>query len=307
MSWIPFALITPICLAAVNHIDKHLVNTFFKGRSIATLAIISALAGLPTCFLIWLLSPTNVLKINPFHAYLLILNGCLLIASLIPYFKALELEEASVVSPLSQMIPIISLLLGHIFLNEQVSTLQLFSAGIILAGVLLLSLEINLKKTFHVKKRAFLLMLLFSLALSINGIVFKIVAIQADFWTTLFWEYVGFLAIALGMLLLIKKFRQQFLYSLKANRFSIIGINLLNEAFAVIAQTSFHFATLFVPVGIVFSLTEGTQPFFVLFFGILITKFWPHLGEENINKRYLLQKLIALTLMAIGIHFLSFN
>ena len=69
-----------------------------------------------------------------------------------------------------------------------------------------------------------------------------------------------------------------------------------------------NFALLLAPVTMVY-LIGSLQPAIVLFLTILSTKFFPHIIKENLSKRVLIPKILAILLMIIGsaVLFLWYN
>lgn len=304
MNWIPIALISPIALALVNLIDKTLIEKYFKGGEVGALLIFSGIVGLPVTVLIWILNPTAI-SIPILAAVTLTVNGILYLFSLFPYFKALELEDASTVSPLFLTTPVIGLLLGFLFLNEVPQTISLIASAIIAIGAFLLSADLTDHRHPILKRQMFFLMLAASFLTAVNALIFKFISIEVGFWTTAFWEYIGFIVFAAVILAFKPTFRLQFIQVFKSNSAQLIGVNAFNETLAVAAKLSLHFATLLAPLGLVFFVAEGTQPLFVLLFALIATKLWPQYIQESISKKALSQKIIAIALMSSGLYLLS--
>lgn len=304
MNWLFFAFIPPIANALVNYIDKYLITRYIKGRGIGSLVIFSALMGLPTAFLIALFKPA-VLNLDPIIAIVMIINGSLFMGAVIPYLYALEQDETSIVSPLSQMATIISFILGYIFLKESLSFFHLLAFIFIITGAVLLATDIKPQQKIKVKKSILWLMLLASLLLAVNGLIFKLVAQNLDFWTTSFWEYMGFVVFAVLIYMAVKPYRLEFVRVLQTNSKQVLSINVINEVLAISGKTSLHFATLLTSLSLVFLIAEGFQPFFVLIFGVLITVWFPKITQENLSWRILLQKLGAIIFLFLGTFFVQ--
>lgn len=304
MNWLSIAFIYPIGLALVNHIDKYMVDKLFKDRANGTLAIISGLIGLPTFTLIWLFMRPQI-SLAPLEILILVITGIIYVLSLLPYFSALELDETSVVTPLGQLVPLFGLALGYIVLHEIPTQIQLLGGTLILVGTIILSLEITSLKEFKLKREVFLYMSLFAFMFAINALLFKIVALEGGFWASMFWTYVGVFAAAILLYLSNKEYRTHFNKTIRENSTQVFALNAFNEFLAVVAQGALHLASLLAPLGVVFFFTEGTQPAFVLLFGILITVFLPHISQENLNRKFLTQKVAAIGIMLMGTYLLS--
>jgi len=185
MSWFFIALLSPVLHAAANHIDKYLLSRYFKGGGTATLIIFSSIFGLVVLPFIVLIEP-NVLDITPSHALLLLLSGIIYTVYLIPYFYALNQDEASIVVPLFQTVPIFGYILAYFVLGETLNNQQIFASLLIISGAVFLSLDLN-QKRLTIKKNIFLAMLLSSFLVALGALIFKFVAIQETFWVSSFW------------------------------------------------------------------------------------------------------------------------
>jgi len=73
----------------------------------------------------------------------LVLSGALGVACLILYFKALQDNEASVVVPYYQTIPIFGFILGYFILGEVLNASQIVACGLVIIGTIILSLDLT--------------------------------------------------------------------------------------------------------------------------------------------------------------------
>jgi len=302
MNWFIIALIAPFLWAITNHIDKHLINKYFRKGGVGSIIIFSSLIGIFVLPFILIIHPA-VFTIKPILALLIIINGSIYVLSLLPYLYALAEDEASIVVPLFQTIPVFSYVLAFFVLGERLTGIQIIASLLIILGAMVLSLDLNQKK-IKFKKKVFWLMFLASFSVALNGLIFKYVAIQEDFWTTSFWEYIGFAILSIILLVFIKSYRDQFLLVIRNNRRVVLGWNTINEVLNIIAKIAMNFATLLAPLALVW-VVNGFQPFFVLIFGIIITLFFPYFGKEILVKKYLIQKVIAIAIMFVGVYMLN--
>jgi len=141
--------------------------------------------------------------------------------------------------------------------------------------------------------------LLASFIVAINSVMFKFFAIELDFWTVSFWQYLGFFSFGILLLIFIKTYRQDFLDTYIKNKFRIVGLNLFNEFINIIAIIIFTYAILLAPVALV-GLINGFQPFFVFLIGAFVTLIVPSLIKEDLSKRKIIQKLIFISILFIG-------
>ena len=296
-TWFFIALLAPALWAVGNHIDKYLLDKELKGMGIGPLLLFSSLVGLPAMAVILLLHP-DVFSISPGNGALIVLNGILYVLGLIPYYYALQRDEASIVVPLFQTTAVFSYLFGLFVLDERLSALQITACLLIVLGSALLTLEIKWKLS-RFKIDVFALMLAASLLNALNWLLFKYVAIQEDFWKTSFWEYVGFTVVAAGALLFCRSFRRELVIVLRENRSRVLGLVGLNELVSLGAKTATNIASLAAPLALI-STVHGLQPFFVLIYGVLLSLTAPLHFREDLTRGVMIQKLTAITLTVGG-------
>jgi uncharacterized membrane protein len=285
VDWLYIALLSPALWAAGNHIDKFLLAKRLRAGGVGSLILFSSLIGFVPVFLILFIHPA-VLDISLRNAGIVILNGALYIASLLPYLHALHRDEASIVVPLFQTTAVFSYIFGLLVLGETLTLLQGLAAALIILGSLALSLEFQPKleaQRLRIKTDVLLLMLLASLLNALNWLLFKFVAVQEDFWVSSFWEYIGFISFGVLAFLWVKPWRDEFFAVLKANSASVLSLAALNEGLSLTAKIATNIASLTAPLALI-STVHGLQPAFVLGYGVLLTLFVPSYGKENLSK-----------------------
>jgi hypothetical protein len=82
----------------------------------------------------------------------------------------------------------------------------------------------------------------------------------------------------------------------------VLSLNGVNEIINIIAKVAFNVASLLTPVTLVW-IVNGLQPFFVFVYGVLLTVLLPKISQENITRKALLQKIVAIIVMFIGTYF----
>jgi len=302
MNWFFIALTAPLLYAIANHTDKYLISKYIRDNEVGALIMFSALFAIFALPIIFIINPM-VLVISLWQGAILVLIGILVVLSILCYLYALRFDEATFVVPLYQMIPIFGFILAYFILGETLTKTQILASLAILVGALILSFDIGGEK-IRFKKKVVLLMIIASLFYAISDVLFKFVAIDRGFWISTFWTLVGKIFIGLVFLLFISSYRKQFFLLLKEARGKILALNSMNEIFTIVADTIFQYATLLAPVALVL-MVNGFQPLFVFAIGLGLTLFFPHISKEKIQKKYLLQKIIAILTIFIGSCFLQ--
>jgi drug/metabolite transporter (DMT)-like permease len=297
MSWLIVALVGPVLWAVSTHMDKYLVERYFKSRDVGVLLVFTALIGIVLLPFIAFYVPSFAAL--SFTSILVIAStGLLYMAAMYFYLQALQSNEASVVAPFYQATPILAAALAYAVLHEVLSGKQILGGGLIVAGTALASFGFGAGKS-KINLRLIVLMLLCATALAISSVVFKLFAIREDFWPTTFWTYAG--EAVFGILILAIPSQRQVLRSLlHANPGPVLAINGANELINLGGSLIARYALLLAPLGLV-QAVSSTTTIFVFLFGIILTVVFPKIAQEDLSVRSLLQKAAAVTLVTLGV------
>src|ERR1035437_2731794 len=138
--WLLFAFSGPILWAASTHIDKYLVEKYFKNSDTAVLMVFTALIGLVMIPFILVFQP-GTLSLPLLSITVMIVSGILYMGTMLFYLQAIQSAEASVVAPLFQTLILFTFILGYFILGETLSWTNGIGAGLIVIGALTLSLD----------------------------------------------------------------------------------------------------------------------------------------------------------------------
>ncbi len=297
MSWVVFAFTGPVLWAISVHLDKYLVERFFKESNVAVMLLFTAFVGVLLLPFIWLYEP-SVTAPGAGSIALIILAGLLYMGAMLLYLQALQTEEASVVAPYFQAGPLFGYGLAYLVLGETLTGRQLVGGILIVLGALIVSIRYEHGARMF-KARLAALMLTCGFAGALSRLIFKIFALDVEFWTTIFWMYVGE-AIFGCVLFLVPAYRAQLLAMLRVNTGALLSINGSNELINLGGSLGNRYALMFAPLSIVQAI-GSTTTLFVFAFGVVLSLVWPGLGRENLSGRELLKKGIAATLVAFGV------
>ncbi|MDD5252028.1 MAG: DMT family transporter [Patescibacteria group bacterium] len=302
MSWLLFAFAGPVGWAISTHIDKYLVERYFKEGSVVSLMVLTALvSGLALPFISWFWPQAMVIPIR--DASVIVLTGIGYMVAMVFYLGALQSGEASEVAPLFQTIPLFGLFLGFLLLNELPTSKQGLGALLIVFGSLLLSFHPGQPKRWHLNRRLTGLMLAATFVIALNAAVFKYFAVRTDFWTTTFWELAG--EMLFGALVMISvRHRREFLKMLRVNTAALLGVNAANELINFGAGICGTYAFMLAPIAVV-QAVSSTTTLFVFGFGVILTTLFPKLGREDLSRANLIRKGSAALLVAVGVYLAS--
>jgi drug/metabolite transporter (DMT)-like permease len=301
--WLLYAFSGPLLWAISTHIDKFLVDKYFRHSDTAVLMVFTAFLGVFALPIIWLFEP-KVLALPWLATGVMTVSGVLYMAAMLFYLRAIQSEEASVVAPLFQANTLFTFALGLILLHEMPRWTQILGAAAIVTGAVGLSLDSKLHLG-KFKPRLVLLMCAATFVLALSSVVFKIFAIHDEFWSTIFWTFAGEGLFGVAILA-VPKYRKQFVHLFRKNPGAVMGVNAANELINLGGGLGVRFASLLAPVALV-SAISATSTFFVFLFGILLTIFFPRLGREDLTTRNLVQKAIGGLLIMAGVVLIEVN
>lgn len=302
MSWFFITLIAPFLYALTNHIDKILLEKYFKEGGVGTLMLFSSLLSafaLPFIFL----ADSLVLRVSGMNILVLAVVGILNILVLWCYFLALKDEEASIVIVFYQLVPVFGLVLGYFILNETLTQMQLIAMAIIIFGTTIISFEIDVENNFKLRRQTVIYMLAASFFWALSSVVFKAVALEENVWRSLFWEHLMLALVGICLFVFVRSYRIQFLSAIRNNSKAIMSLNVANEALYMLGNFIFSFSYLLASISLVL-LMNSFQPIFVLAIGIFLTIFFPKVSVENIHAKHLWQKIMAICITGIGTYLL---
>ena len=301
MTWFFIALIGTFFYACTNHLDKILLEKYFKG-GIGTLFLFSAIFSVLALPFLLLADPSifNVSLIN-----MLVLGVVAIFHLLVLWFYliALKHDEASVVIVFYELVPIFAYILGYLILGENLTKLQLIAMALVIFGTTIVSFEIDIDNKFKLRRKVVLPMLAAAFFWAAGETVFKMVALEENVVRSLFWENLTLAVVGILIFIFIRKYRENLLLAIKNNSKKIWAFNFLNEALYVLGNVIFSFVVIMAPVSLVL-LTNSFQPVFVLAIGIFLTVFFKNIASEKIQAKHLWQKIFAICITGIGTYLL---
>ena len=300
MSWIFFTISASALYAGSNFFDKFLIE-----KRVRDPMILAILGGFLTCLVgLVVLVFKGFPAISSGQLIYMLIAGALFELALVPWYKAISLDDVSRVAPIFQTIPVLVLIMSYLFLGERLLGGQLFGFVFILIGGYLLSAE-KLGQQIFKMRRALWWALLSSLLFAIPLVLFKFVSLDQGFWDSLAYEFIGagIGGVILILFVIFSKragFKQEVIEKgLKS--WSLIGVN---EIIYVFARMLNFYAIALASVSLV-TVLGGFQPFFLLGFGLILSRWFPGIVKEDTQKSTVVLKLVAVVLIFVGVWFIN--
>lgn len=287
--WIIFSILAALTWAVVNIIDKYILTKWVRKPIVPVMIL--GVVGLLASFLVYLFHGFSTLSY--LNIALAFIAGIFYILANVFYFKAAKIEEISRVTPLFYLTPLFVLILAAIFLAEIFTPIKYIGIFLLIIGAILVSSKNLIKISLG---KAFWLMIFSSLALSIYAVIIKHLLNFADFWTVFSYIKIG----TIFALIPIFYFNFSDLIStVKEHGKKVVAVISINESINVWGVLFITIATAVGYVTLVNALSS-IQPFFVLFFVVILSIFYPKILKEEITKQRIFLKLIAIIIMFTG-------
>ena len=202
---------------------------------------------------------------------------------------------------LYQIAPIFVLILSFLLISERLTKNHFIGFLFLLsAGALVSYRKIN--GSFKLSK-AFYLMAISMLLSSIGVVAAKHIFTITNFWSAFLWlRLTGFTA--LGVLIL-PSIKRDAVKTFKLMKPKVKGLMIFKM---VIDFSAFIFSGLAIlngPISLVTALSSAALPLFVFAFALITSIYLPKLIKEQIDKKAVLTKAAAITLIIIGIIFIN--
>lgn len=298
--WYFYALLGPSIWAFLNHLDKYLLGRFFRGDAAGpVLSVFTGFAGIIVAMGILLFGP-SVFTLAPWQAFSVMGAGVFLVASYIPYMVAMQRDEASIVASLYRLGPLFVFVLSYIALGESLQPRQIIGGIVTILGSILLIVDLD-EGGRGIGVSTLFLMCTACFMNACTIVIFKFIALQASYWSAAFWEYVGSGLFSVTLICGMPSYRRALFAALRSREaYVLVPITLSGEALNLLANLAVSFAGLMAPLALV-SIVTGLHPFFVLLYGVFLTRFFPALGSEQLTRRRIVQKVVAIGVMCSGI------
>ncbi len=310
MSWISVALIAYLLLAVANLFDKFLVDNILKNSK--AYAFIACVMGM----IVFAVSPW-FLEWPGWSLFIFnILVGAVFAIALWLLYEALRRGEASrILVFIGGITPVFSIILSLIFFKEHYALNQWLGIFLLFLGVIVIALlpqsRSYLSRIFNKLKISqasqtggLWIALLCALAYAIYFVGTKYAYIEQPFLSAFIWNRLGAGLFVLLFLIdktdreaIIKNFKKS---GPKKNKFLVV-INQVIGSGGFMLQS---YAIFLGSVALVNAL-QGVQYAFLLVISAVLAVMAPKLLKENFSLRIVVQKTLAVLLIAAGLYFLT--
>lgn len=301
MTWLIVAITAYFILAIVSLVDKYLLVGPIPNPKIYTFYV-----GILGVLVLFLVPFVGFSVPQPSQIILSLLAGAIFIYGLFWFYKALRDFEASRVVPaIGGILPLFTLGLVYIFSagKETLGYFKFFAFILLILGSILITYERSKKISFQSLR----ISAIAAFFLALSFVLTKYVYLAQPFWSGFIWIRIGGFLMAIFSFLLFKEIREEIFKKKVSFKKRTIGIFLSNQAMGAGAGILQNWAIFLAPlvyVAIINAL-QGIQYAFLLVFIIFLSLKFPKILKEEISRKFLLQKIIAILLIGGGLVLLA--
>lgn len=299
MSYLPIAILG-YCLNAIatlvdkalldKNIPEPIVYTFYLG-----VLSLAAILLIPFGFS-WPNTPTILFATA---------SGFTFVFGWMTLYLALKHDEASRVAPIiGTFVPIFTLILGLLFLDQSLTRSQFLAFAILTSGLVLISSTSWFKS--KIERENILLMILSGLFFALSSVLLRQSFLNSNFISTLVVSRIGMFILVLTFLL-IPKYRQK-IFSSKVTGHHLINptskLLVLGQVAGALGGLLLTYSVSLVNPAIVNAIS-GVQYIIILAVVLILSKKFQKLLEEDVNKRILAQKILGSVVIGLGLAILA--
>ncbi|MFC1700993.1 EamA family transporter [Patescibacteria group bacterium] len=299
MNWLLVVIIAYLIFAVVYVIDKFLISSV-ELEPVAYAFYVGILS-----LFILVLIPFDFGLMPFWHIISSFSSGILFVFGLLFFYKAFQKHEMSKITPVfGAAVPIFTFILAYLFLRERLA-LDEFIAFILLVigSVIIMKPDKDSILTIRDSIRGIGNAIFGAFLIAGSYVLSKYVYQYQSFINSFIWIRTG--SVLGAFLLLVKSSnRQKIFKEAKVFKIRTVGLIAFNKLFSACGFIILNYAVYLGSVSLV-NAFQGIQYFFLLIIAVIFSKKMPHILKEEINRRIITQKIIAILFISVGLAILA--
>jgi len=298
MFWLLITIIAYLLFATANVGDKLMVSKF-KTEPVVYAFYVGAL-GIVTLVLI----PFGVIWPGTEQLVWSMFAGLTFVMALFFMYKAINSGETTqAITIMGGASPIFTFILSYLFLNERLTQYQLIALVLLIIAIIIISWEFGKKKT-KINKNLIIYAIISGFIFALTYVTTKYIYLIQPFVSGFVWIRIGGFITAL-VIILIPKNRELIKIDWKRPKQQkgalLMAIQIVGGLGVIGQNYAFKIAS-----ATLVNALQAVQYAFVFIFANTLGVKIPSL-KEDLNYKKIIQKIIAIVLIAIGLYFLSIN
>jgi len=307
VSWLILVILAVLFDSARIFIDNYISDVYYKGTCSVAQKVFYGWFFTISAVIMMFIFGIEADKVPIITMVWFFVAGVLASIAGIPYYRALEIEDSTNLTIFIQMAPVLYLVLGWFFLDENFSPLQLVAFAVILAAPILIILT-SRKNGRCAKLKAAIMASLYVLIAVIGNLIF-VKNNSSDFHFTTGMEFL-FLGKGVSNLVMCytnRRWMRRFRTVMKTSKKKVLRPLIIDGLFCLVKDSAYRGALVMAPaVALASAVSDSSTPIVTFLMGIVLTLIWPKFGREKLTKKSVLVHLVATLLVVAGIIILQF-
>ena len=297
MDWLFLSLAGAAALAVTGVIDKFILGRYVRDP----LAYLAALVVMQQILIVAIPAYLGWGCVYPQTLYALAAGGCQVVLWA-AYLLALQVEETSRVAALVYVFPVFVFLGAYLFLGETLAANDYAGGALLVCSALLISYRPTQGGRPAIVSPALKYMAVFWVFTAAYALAAKYLLGFMNEWHLILWSSLGSL-LAVLPLLGRESVRNEFATYFRSGPFLLSAL-LADEVFDFLGRGAFIFAYAVGSVALVSSVA-ALQPFITLVYVILLGLFIPGILQEELDRKTMALKTVAILLIVVGVYLVS--
>lgn len=297
MDWLFLSLVGAAALAVTGVIDKFLLGRYARDP----LAYLVALVTMQQILIVAIPIYWGWGYVFPQTLYALAAGGCQVVLWA-AYLRALQVEETSRVAALVYVFPVFVFLGAYLFLGETLAAKDYAGGTLLVCSALLISYRPAQGGVPAIFSPALKYMAVFWAFTAAYALTAKYLLAFMNEWHLILWSSLGSLLTVLP-LLGSEPLRKEFAAYFRGGPFLLTAL-FADEVFDFLGRGAFIFAYAIGSVALVSSVA-ALQPFITLVYVILLGRFVPGILQEELDRKTMIMKTVAILLIVVGVYLVS--
>ena len=297
VDWLFLSLLGAAALAVTGVIDKFILGRYVRDP----LAYLAALVVMQQILIVAIPAYLGWGFVYPQTLYALAAGGCQVVLWA-AYLLALQVEETSRVAALVYVFPIFVFLGAFLFLGETLAAKDYAGGVLLVCSALLISYRPAQGGGPAVISPALKYMAVFWVFTAAYALAAKYLLSFMNEWHLILWSSLGSM-LAVLPLLGRESVRKEFATYFRSGPFLLTAL-LADEVFDFLGRGAFIFAYALGSVALVSSVA-ALQPFLTLVYVILLGLFVPGILQEELDRKTMALKTVAILLIVVGVYLVS--
>ena len=297
MDWLFLSLVGAAALAVTGVIDKFILGRYVRDP----LAYLAALVVMQQILIVAIPVYLGWGFVYPQTLYALAAGGCQVVLWA-AYLFALQVEETSRVAALVYVFPIFVFIGAFLFLGETLAANDYAGGVLLVCSALLISYRPMQGGRPAVISPALKYMAVFWVFTAAYALAAKYLLAFMNEWHLILWSSLGSMLAVLPFLGR-ESVRNEFAAYFRGGPFLLSAL-LADEVFDFLGRGAFIFAYALGSVALVSSVA-ALQPFITLVYVILLGLFVPGILQEELDRKTMALKTVAILLIVVGVYLVS--